>query len=115
MSLHNMGDYEQRERGLLQLMRPYNVFLYDRWRHEAQLGVVRVVPQELRVGYAVLRAYAEYVGDSLGEPGPDAPIPGFHPLLRLWSCIHIQKLKLTRFAPLITTAYEELVADRRKG
>lgn len=114
MSLHRLGDYEQRERGLLQLMRPKNVFLYDRWRHEAQQGVVAVVPEELRVGYAVLRAYAAYRGDSLGEPDADLPIPGFHPLLFLWSCIHIQKSKLTRFAPLITTAYEELVAGRGK-
>lgn len=112
MSSHNLGDYEQRHRGLLMLMRPLDVLLYDRWRHEARSGVVTTVPLELRVGYAILGEYARLRGRVLGDPGPDWPIPpDDHPLLFLWSCVHIHRNKMSQFAPLITTAYEELIHD----
>lgn len=99
------GDYEQRHRGLANLMRPRDVFRYDRWRAEACSGVVSRVPPELRVGYAIMRARAEW---SLGAVCTG--VPGPHPMMYLWSCLRYHKT--THFPPLVETAYSELKHER---
>lgn len=96
------GDYERRHTGLLALMRPRDVFLYDRWRSEFIAGVVGLVPPSLAVGHAIL---------SVRDGRSWTPVPAdWGPLLYLYSTL--QHGGSVPSCPLIETAYAEVKHER---
>lgn len=98
--MHWYGDYERRHRGLVMLMRPRDVFHWDRWLKEVRTGSLGVVPAELVVGTVLLQARGlDVVWERLEEPSE-------HPLMYLYSVLKWQG-KFTS-NPLIDSAYEEV-------
>lgn len=104
------GDYWVRERGLLALFRPTDALEWEVLLASMVAGVGGDAPDDMRIPYEVLRAYAESNSESIGE-ADDRETDAWHPLRFLWSALKIQGSG-RYWPPLVVSAWQELEGMR---